>query len=105
MKANRTLWAILFAAAVVPALAARADDSPVTLSRPYKEGEVTKYKVTVNTAVMGTDIVVTATTTSTVKEVKKNGDVVIETQNSDVKVTAAGMEQQGPPPGPPVTEV
>jgi hypothetical protein len=103
MKTNRVFWSVVCAMAAVSAQAVQAQDKPVTLARTYKAGDVQRYKVTVNASVMGMDVIVTSTAKNTIKEIKKNGDVVIEAADEGTKVSFGGQEQEQPA-GAPITE-
>src|SRR5437764_10108937 len=89
---------------LLASMAAFADDKTVTLGRTYKEGDKVSHKVTVTVSVNGMDVVVTRTAKSTVKEVKKTGEVVIIQTDDGSSLNIGGMEQQQPA-GPPVTEI
>lgn len=89
---------------LVSAMAAMADEKPVTLARTYKEGDKVSHKVTVTVSVNGMDVVVTRTAKSTVKEVRKTGEIVIVQTDDGSTLNIGGMEQQQPA-GPPVTEL
>jgi hypothetical protein len=103
MKTNRMLWSVLCAAAIISAPSVQAQDKAVTLARTYKAGDVQRYKVTVNASVMGMDVIVTSTAKNTIKEIKPNGDIVIEAADEGTKVNFGGQEQEQPA-GPPVIE-
>ena len=59
-----------FALALAPSLA-KADDALVNVARTFKVGEVSRYTSTINTSIMGMDIVATTPSKTTVKEIKK----------------------------------
>jgi hypothetical protein len=78
------------------ALPAMAQDKPVTLARIYKAGDTAKYSATINTNTMGMDIVVKTGYKATIKEVKPNGDVIIEQITEAGTVSMSGMDQEIP---------
>jgi hypothetical protein len=82
--------------------AAIAQDKPVTLEYKFKQGDTFRSKVTINTSVMGTDVVVNATSKTEIKEIKKNGDIVVVSTSEGGKVKLGDMEQDQPAQ-PPVT--
>ena len=93
---NRALCAMVFAAAVGPLQAARADDTPLKLARTYKLGDNARVKSTIKVSVNGMDIVLTNTVKSTVKEVKKTGEVVELSEPEAGTMTINGAEQPSP---------
>ncbi len=82
--------------------AAFAQDKPVELAYNYKKGDTHRTKVTINTTVMGMDIVVNATTKTEIKDIKPNGDIVVVMTSEGGKVNIGGQEQEQPaqPPVP-----
>jgi len=89
---------------LLASMGANADEKAVTLARAYKEGDKVSHKITVTVSVNGMDVVVTRTAKSTVKEVKKTGEVVIIQTDDGSSLNIGGTEQQQPA-GPPVTEI
>lgn len=87
------LGAFCAAALLAAANVARADDAPVTLAYHVKKGDVAYHKATVTASIMGADVLVTTSTKSTVKDVKDNGDFVVEQTNLGTHVSFGGQEQ------------
>ncbi|HET6385796.1 MAG TPA: hypothetical protein VFJ58_20585 [Armatimonadota bacterium] len=74
-----------------------ADNTPVTLSRTFKKGDVVRINVeTTTVGPNGADAQIKLTSSSTVKDVKDNGDVVIETQDQPGKLTINGNDMDIP---------
>jgi len=91
MKSNRfqkSLFGLLFALVLVATPPVRADDAqqddrPVLLSRSFKAKEVCRIKSVVKATFNGMNHILESTEKRTIKEVKKNGDVVdVETPES-----------------------
>src|SRR2546429_9884158 len=70
-----------------------ADDA-VKLAITFKKGEVERHKITVNVSLMGMDLVISAVAKSTVKEIKDDGSVTIETVTENTKVKVGGVEME-----------
>ncbi len=94
MKRHWAIWAVAALAVLAPAV--RADDAPVSISRTPKAGEVHRFKGTINANVAGNDAVLTQTVRETTKDVKPNGDVVVEHVIEGTHLTVAGMDQDMP---------
>jgi hypothetical protein len=88
--------------AVIAAQAATAQEKSVNLAYNYKAKDTYRSKVTVNTNVMGQDVVVTGTAKTEIKEIKPNGDFVVVMTNEGGKLNIGGQEQDQPAT-PPVT--
>jgi hypothetical protein len=69
---------------------------PVAIKRTFKEGETSRYKVVVNANVQGMEIVATNNVRFKIKEIRKDGNIVIEQTNEGGTVNIGGMEQQQP---------
>lgn len=95
MTGSAAILAIVAAPLVVRADA--PDDKPVTLGYTYKEKDVFRQKTTIEANLMGMDIVVTSTSKMSVKEIKKNGDVVLEITDEGSHLTGQGIDQDLPP--------
>src|SRR5947209_5551969 len=100
MKTRHSILTV-FALAALAHTTARADDA-TTLARSYKEGDVSHYKIKMTTNVMGADAALDQNVKMTVKEVKKNGDIVIVEESEGGKITFNGQENDLPMT-PPVT--
>ena len=75
----------------------RVDDSkPATLARTVKVGDTLRYKGNIAISVGGTDVTVEQNRKHTVKEVKENGDVVIEVGDEGGKVNIGGTDMDTP---------
>jgi len=98
MKARLFLPAALLAIGI----AAYAQDS-VSLARKFKEGDIVRFKSTVNASVMGGEAVVTSTSKLTVKQVKDNGDITVSILDEGGKLSFGGQDQDLPA-GPEVVE-
>src|SRR5215470_12021434 len=96
MKSRCALLSVLGLLTAFSAAPLRADDKPVTLARTYKKGDVTRFKTesTVNAA--GNDITVTQTSKVTVKDVKDNGQSVVEQAGEGGKLSMGGADQDIP---------
>jgi hypothetical protein len=103
MKSNVKVWSIAALLATVAA-GAGADEKTVSLARTYKEGDKASHTVTVTVNANGMEVIVTRTAKSVVKEIKKNGDIVIVQTDDGATLNIGGMEQKQPA-GPPVTEI
>jgi hypothetical protein len=101
----RTISPIVFAllmSAVVPAIYAGADDSPVTLKYVYKVGDSLHHQTLIKANVQGLDAVVKQSRKSVVKEVKDNGDITVLVTDEGGTLTLSGADQHQDP-GPDVT--
>jgi hypothetical protein len=95
MNWNRITLGIL-PLALLAAVPLRADDKPVTLSRAFKKGDVIRMKI--ETLIDGNagGAQVKLTSKSMVKEVKENGQVVVELQDEAGKLTLNGSDMDIP---------
>ncbi len=75
---------------------ARADDQPVTLAHTYKKNDSFRHKMTVNASVGGMDAVLVRTIKLTVKDIKDNGDVILEETDEGGQLTLNGADQSLP---------
>lgn len=104
----KSLYRTAAAACLVLAMfgaAALADDKPVTITHTPKEGDVGRFKTVINAEILGMQLVVTQESKHTIKEVKKNGDIVTVIKNEKTVVSVGGMEQPNPGDAPEVTEI
>lgn len=102
MRLSRIVAAMLGSLALAACMVARADDKPVTLARAFKKGDVGRMKIETTVNVNGGDVLVNLTSKSTVKEIKDNGQIVMEFQDEAGKVTVNGSDMDIPA-GPPMT--
>ena len=102
MKLNRVMLSVLAGLALIAALPVRADDKPVTLTRTYKKGDVTRLKAESAVTTANGDVQAVMTSKFTVKDVKDNGQVVVEQAGEGGKVTIGGNDMDIPA-SPPVT--
>ncbi len=94
MTKRPLLWsASLVLAATLASAAARADDKEVTLTRSYKAGDVERAKVVISFSAGGAEGIIEETARTTVKEVKKNGDVVLVGTVEKGRMTIGGQAQ------------
>ncbi|MCX6361280.1 MAG: hypothetical protein NT029_15865 [Armatimonadetes bacterium] len=97
MMLQRTILAGA-AIAILSLGAAGADDTPLTLARVYKEGDVVRHRVEIAANMMGNDVTAIRTIKTTVKEIKKtNGDIIVLSADQGGKVVVGGQEQDIPP--------
>ena len=76
---------------------ARADDAkPVTFARTLKVGDAVKYKATNEISVNGMEIKVVQNSKHVIKQVKDNGEVVIDVVDEGGKVDLGGSEMEIP---------
>jgi len=79
------------------ALAATAvQDAALVLKRVAKVGDSATYKLNVNAEFSGTALVVTAVTTDKVVKVEDNGNIHVETKQSDMKIKMGEDEMDAP---------
>jgi hypothetical protein len=96
-KRNLALYSALLAFALLAGQVARADDAAaVTLGFKPKLGRVSRSKTVIKTTVMGMDVIVNQTQKSTVKEVKENGDFILEVVDEGSTINIGGTEQDQP---------
>lgn len=93
---NRVLGGALLAVALLAGPRLRADEMPVSLLVKPKAGRVTFSKTIIKTNVANMDVIVTAAQKETVKEVKDNGDVVIETADQGTTLNVGGQDMDQP---------
>lgn len=94
---NRVLGGALLALTLLSGQMARADDEKtVNLLVKPKLGHVTHKNTVIKTSVMGMDIVVNQNSKDTVKEVKENGDVVVEIVDEGSTLNVGGMDRDQP---------
>ncbi len=97
LKANRVLGGAFLALALLAGQIARAqDEKAVSLIVKPKVGRVTRAKTTIKTSVMGMDLLVNQTQKDIVKEVKDNGDVVVEIVDEGSTINIGGMDRDQP---------
>src|SRR5689334_22128822 len=96
MKTSRHLYAMLFALALLASQSALAQDKAVTLVRKFKKESVTHSEITIRTTIMGAEIHIKAKEKETVKEIKANGDVVVESVDEGGTIKIGEMEQELP---------
>lgn len=97
LKANRVLGGAFLALALLAGQVARAqDEKAVNLVVKPKAGLVTRAVTTIKTSAMGMDIIVTQTQKDTVKEVKENGDVVVEVADEGSVLNIGGTDRDQP---------
>lgn len=82
--------------ALLAAMPVRADDKPVTLSRTFKKGDVSRIKIETAIDGDGSGVSLKLTSKATVKEVKDNGQIVIETQDEAGVLTLNGSDMDIP---------
>jgi hypothetical protein len=82
--------------ALLAAMPVRADDKPVTLSRTYKKGDVVRIRIETAIDGDGSGVSLKLTSKATVKDVKDNGQVVIESQDEAGKLTLNGSDMDIP---------
>jgi hypothetical protein len=100
-KLNRVLGGALLALALLGGQMARADDDKtVSLLVKPTLGRVTHKKIVIKTSVMGMDIVVNQAQQDTVKEVKENGDVVVEIVDEGSTLNIGGVDRDQPTASP-----
>lgn len=89
------LCACLLAAAALAAQApaSQAPAKEVTLAATYKAGDVTRYKTRISFTAATAEGVLTSTNQATVKEIRKTGDIVVNTVIQDAHVSVGGNEQ------------
>jgi hypothetical protein len=87
---------VLLALALLAPTLGRADDNPVTLSRTFKKGDISRVKIETAIDANGTDVLVKLTSRSTVKELKDNGQFEVETQDEAGKLTLNGSDRDIP---------
>jgi hypothetical protein len=102
IQMKRSAIGALCAIAIVAAQGASAQDKSVNLAYNLKAKDSYRSKVTVNTSVMGQDVVVNATAKTEIKEIKPNGDIVLVLTNEGGKLNLGGQEQDQPAQ-PPIT--
>src|SRR5579872_7462960 len=96
MKSHRVMLAVIAGLALVASMPVRADDKPVTLARSYKKGDVTRTNSEASVNANGTDVQVVQTAKITIKDVKDNGQIVIEEAGEGGKVTIGGSDMDMP---------
>lgn len=100
MRASKTMmWSVVGAIALIGAQTAHAQDA-ITLALKPKAKETRTYQTTINASVMGTEAVVKAKLKRTIKEVKDNGDFVVDNAAEAGTVSIGGMEQDAPAQAP-----
>lgn len=72
------------------------DDQPVTLKRTFKKGDVGRYKAESKIILGGGEAKMAGTSSLTVKEIKLNGDVVIEELDEGGTLTFNGTDREIP---------
>src|SRR5579862_9721431 len=77
----------------------RAEDTSVKLSRTFKKGDLIRMNIETTIDANGTEVLVKLSSKSTVKTVKENGQVVIESQDEAGKVTVNGTDMDIPDGG------
>lgn len=96
----KTLVRIPGAVLAVAALAVVAFAvQPFTLKRTPKAGEVSKYKLSVETEIQGMNISFGGDVIEKITEVKANGEFVVESSQENVKVKFGDQEQEMPSGG------
>ena len=96
------LFSACCAFSLLTAQTVRADDKPVMLVHKDKVGDALHLAIKLSAEAMGAEIKADQKTTSTIKEIKKNGDVVTESKDEGGKISIGGMEMDQPP-GPSTT--
>jgi hypothetical protein len=86
----------MIALAATSAATALAQDKTYKLAAQYKKGEERKSKITINASLMGMELVVVQNMKLVVKEIKDNGNVVIENIMLGGTISINGMEQEQP---------
>src|SRR5258708_3516200 len=104
MQPNRLFCGAVLALALLAAQTVRADDTTITLTRKFKKDSVTLYENTMKATLAGMEFHATGRSRHTVKEVKANGDVVVESQDESMKLKVGDMPEQELPASPPTTE-
>lgn len=100
-KLNHLLGGAALAFALVSSPMARADDEKaVSLIVKPKAGHITRTKTVIKTNFNGMDIVVNQAQKDTVKEIKENGDVVVEITDEGSTVTYGGTDHDTPAAAP-----
>lgn len=74
---------------------AMAQDA-VTMTAKHEKAAVVKFKMSIKASVMGADVLLTMVRKTTVKEIKDNGDAVIEQVSEDGKLTIDGKDMDNP---------
>src|SRR5437016_5076783 len=105
MKLMQRFTAALLLVLSVAATSAMADDAAVSLVRTAKEGDSTRLKTVLNAQVLGMDVIVTHKAKYTVKEVRKNGDLVIVQKDEGTVINVGGTDQPPQDAAPEITEV
>jgi hypothetical protein len=82
--------------ALMAAMPVRADEKPVTLARTFKKGDVSRIKIETAIDGDGSGVMLKLTSKTTVKDVKDNGQVVIETQDEAGVLTLNGSDMDIP---------
>lgn len=101
LKRNRMMGGMLLAFALLGSQMARADEEkPVSLLTAPKVGQVNHIKTIIKTNAAGMDLVVTQSQKNTIKEIKANGDVVLEIADEGTVVDVGGQEMEQPPSPP-----
>jgi hypothetical protein len=95
MKLSRVTLGI-FPLALLAATLVRADDALVTLSRTFKKGDTVRMKIETRVDNNGTEIPLSLTSRATVKDVKDEGQVVVESQDEAGKLTINGSDMDIP---------
>src|SRR5689334_12460829 len=104
MKTSRIVCALLFALVLISSQAVRAEDTAVTLVRKFKKDTVTHSEVSIRSSIMGMEIHIKGKSKETVKEVKANGDVVVESTDESGTIKVGEMPEQELPISPPTVE-
>jgi hypothetical protein len=81
------------------------DEKTVPLARTAKEGDIARYKATINANVLGMDVIVTRKYKITVKEIRKSGEIVTVQKDEGTTLSFGGAEQPPQDPTPDITEV
>jgi hypothetical protein len=104
MSRRPARWGAALALALLSPAIANADDKEVAIERTFRAGQIERAKVVIRFTVSGMDGEIEETVRSTVKEVKKNGDVVTVNLLEKGRLSVAGQEQEMPE-GAPATEI
>ena len=86
-----------------PPVVAKADAKPVIIVRTYKDGETRRYSTQIKANVMGMEILITGGQKITVKELKKDGSVVLSTEAEEGKMEIGGNPPETQPATKPAT--
>lgn len=97
---NRVLGSALCLLGLLGGQALRADETPVHLIVTPKVGRVLRTRLATTITIMGMELQTNGTVKNVIKEVKPNGDVVIETIDEGGTITVNGQKapQNATPP-------